>query len=103
MDIGVRGEKLRGSELLVEVAGLLREKGIGREVIKRAFKEGRMAEKGKLPPEVMEMVKGYFGEALPMTREKAEGHRLELMKGRMGFQEKAREDRVEKTYNFCEH
>lgn len=87
-----QNEKLRGLKFPVELAGLLRERRVKREQVKRSFTEGRITEKGRLPLEVLEMVRGYFREGLPMTRQEAEGYRLKLMKGRTGFQQKARDD-----------
>jgi hypothetical protein len=100
---GPQGESLLGTKIPAELAQLLRERGIGREQLDKAFAEGKISGKGRLPPEVLEMVRRQMGEGLPMSREEAEEHRLVLMKERTGIQQDALNDWVEETYNFCEH
>ncbi|KAK4443131.1 hypothetical protein QBC34DRAFT_362554 [Podospora aff. communis PSN243] len=100
---GPKGEGLLGSKIPAELAQLLRERNIGREQLDTAFAEGKISGQGKLPPEVLEMVRSQMGEALPMSRQEAEKHRLALMKERTGLQDDALNTWNEETYNFCEH
>ncbi|KAF2677947.1 hypothetical protein K458DRAFT_446684 [Lentithecium fluviatile CBS 122367] len=71
-------------------------------------REGKYAKgpDGKLPPELMEMVRDYFEDdknALLMSEEEAEEHRLKLMEERGNFVEQAGRDWQESSYSFCEH
>ncbi|KAK0624136.1 hypothetical protein B0T14DRAFT_517572 [Immersiella caudata] len=100
---GPQGENLLGSKIPPELAQLLRERNIGREQLDKAFAEGKITGQGKLPPEVLEMVRGHMGEGLSMSRDEAERHRLELMKERTGVEQESEEHRLQETYNFCEH
>lgn len=61
---------------------------------------------GKLPLEIVEMVKEYFdvdGDRLPMTGVEAREHREALMGVRGAFRGHAIDEWYEQTYNFCEH
>jgi hypothetical protein len=92
-----------GSSVLPpEITQLLLERGLGGSQLAEAMaaKEGKG---GKLPVELLEMVRKELGDALPMTREEAEEHRLKLMQARSSFQEEARGNWESVEYSFCEH
>lgn len=61
---------------------------------------------GKLPPELMDMVRKYLNvdaNALPMSVKEAREHRAKLMEVRSVFHQDADSKWMENTYNFCEH
>lgn len=84
---------------------------LGVNITEEDPKFGRMEEQkvieGKLPSELMDMVREYFEEDQDMGLmglEEAKGHRLELMEERSRFVETTREEWEDKGgYNFCEH
>jgi hypothetical protein len=57
---------------------------------------------GKLPEELMEMVREYF-KTEPMGIEEAKHHREELMKERGAFVKRSEESWQDHSYSFCEH
>lgn len=57
----------------------------------------------ELPPVVLEMVRSQFGDALPMSEEEAEEHRLKLMDERTSTEKHTRDQWFRTEYNFCEH
>ena len=79
-----------------EVLQLLREKGALGDITVGPCSEDR------LPPELFERIRTDFKVEL-MTEEQAKDHREKLMKVRTAFQDEARKDWDEVTYNFCEH
>jgi hypothetical protein len=86
------------SKIPADLVQLLREKGVnglsGNE------------EQGKLPPELMEMVREHFdidGDALPMSRVEAEMHREKIVEARSAFHGDADDQWQGHTYSFCEH
>lgn len=85
------------SKLPAELVQLLREEGLLSE-------DGVMEKttKGELPPELMNIVRGYF-EGPAMSKAKAKEHRQELMDARTDFQHDADELWKYSSYNFCEH
>ncbi|KAI0021677.1 hypothetical protein F4780DRAFT_778460 [Xylariomycetidae sp. FL0641] len=86
------------AKLPVEIASLIQERGLDADAV--AEKEG------KLPPELTKMVRDYFDAdagALPMTRQEAEQHRLELMKERGAFVRNTETAWQAHAYSFCEH
>ncbi|KAK4163299.1 hypothetical protein QBC43DRAFT_319850 [Cladorrhinum sp. PSN259] len=87
-----------------EMVQLLLEKGLAKKQLADAVASGDVASVGRLPPELVEMVRKELpGEELPMSRKEAEEHRLELMKERSGFHECAESTWRKNEYNFCEH
>lgn len=61
---------------------------------------------GELPPEMMEIIRGYFNDGdhgVPMSVEEAEEHRRQLMEVRGAFGNEANDYWRFRTYNFCEH
>ena len=90
------------STLPPELAQLLLERGLGTEQLASAVASGD-AGNMKLPAELMDMVRQELGDALSMTREEAEKHRLELMEERSSFQQEARDGWRRMEYSFCEH
>ncbi|CAO2652066.1 Nn.00g003490.m01.CDS01 [Neocucurbitaria sp. VM-36] len=85
------------SKLPPELVALLAQHGVS---------GAESTETGKLPAELMDMVKQYFEEgkeALPMSVEEAREHRAKLMKERSAFQETAESGWQEHSYSFCEH
>ena len=85
------------SRMPPEIAQLLRERG--RDTAALA---GGKAARGKLPPELMNMIQKEVGD-WPMSREEAEKHRLELMDIRSAHRDDARDRWEAFTYSFCEH
>ena len=86
------------SEIPADLVQLLRGKGLdglsGNE------------EQGKLPPELIEMVREHFdidGDALPMSRVEAEMHREKIVEVRSAFHGDADDHWHRHTYSFCEH
>ncbi|KAK4227016.1 hypothetical protein QBC38DRAFT_536759 [Podospora fimiseda] len=88
-----------------EMVQLLLEKGLAKEELSEGMASGKIKvdKKGTLPVEVMEMVRKELGDAMPMSREEAEVHRLKLMGERSGFVVQAREVWRRHSYSFCEH
>ncbi|KAH7355962.1 hypothetical protein BKA66DRAFT_574864 [Pyrenochaeta sp. MPI-SDFR-AT-0127] len=85
------------SKLPTELVALLAEKG---------FSSAETSKDGKLPTELMEMVRGYFDEskeALPMSVEEAREHRASLMRERSAFQRTSESGWQQHSYSFCEH
>ncbi|KAH7140604.1 hypothetical protein EDB81DRAFT_655028 [Dactylonectria macrodidyma] len=80
------------------IAQLILEKAPGHTGLETAGKRGQ-----GLPPELMDIVRGEFGDALPMSLDEAKEHRLKLMDARTTFQKEARDLWEEVDYNFCEH
>jgi len=65
-----------------------------------------IALQGKLPPELMEMVRGHFNagkHTLPMSVEEAREHRLKLMEERGAFVQETKDSWYSHSYSFCEH
>ncbi|KAI1366480.1 hypothetical protein F5Y08DRAFT_133372 [Xylaria arbuscula] len=59
---------------------------------------------GRLPVELMNMVRAYFSESSPiMSVEEARAHRLELMKERTAFVDRTNRVMETRSYSFCEH
>lgn len=87
-------------KLPAEIAQLLREKGVT-----TGSSEDEDAN-GKLPPELMEIVRNHFNtdkSALPMSRVEAENHREKLIEVRSAFHSAADDGWYEHYYSFCEH
>jgi len=91
-----------GLKLHPEIAQLMLERGLGKDKLEEAMVEGKLP-RGKLPNEIMDMVRKELDEPLPMTRTEAEQHRLALMEERSAFQSEAREHYASVEYSFCEH
>ncbi|KAK1757322.1 hypothetical protein QBC47DRAFT_375666 [Echria macrotheca] len=85
-----------------EMAHLLLDKGFGEGHLDEALAQGKLGG-GKLPPEIMNMVRSEFGDDFLMTREEAEEHRSKLMATRSAFQGEAIENWRTVEYSFCEH
>jgi len=85
-----------------EIAALLLENGLGKRHLEGPLAKGELG-LSTLPNEVLDMVREDFGDFLPMTREQAEQHRLDLMKARSAFTHKAKEGWNGADYSFCEH
>lgn len=86
------------SKLPAELVALLHEKGLSSSV--------DSAENGRLPPELMEMVREHFNadeHILPMRLEEAKEHREKLMQVRSAFHRKAEDGWRQHSYSFCEH
>lgn len=84
------------SKLPHELVALLVEKGV----------DAVEARNGKLPAELMDMVRGYFDEikeTLPMSAEEAREHRASLMKERRAYQQVSALEWQQQSYSFCEH
>ena len=79
-----------------EILQLLKEKGVLEDVDVEDDCGDR------LPPELLERIRQDFKINL-MTEQQAKDHREELMKARTAFQEEARKEWDDATYNFCEH
>lgn len=94
--------KANDGTLPAEITQLLLERGLGGSQLAEAM-SAKEAKGAKLPVELMEMVRKELGDALPMTREEAEEHRLKLMQARSSFQEEARGNWESVEYSFCEH
>jgi hypothetical protein len=65
-----------------------------------------LGEKAKLPAEMLDMVKEYFGpekQHLPMSVEEAREHREKLMQERSAYVKTSENDWYGENYNFCEH
>ncbi|KAI1335695.1 hypothetical protein F5Y15DRAFT_408961 [Xylariaceae sp. FL0016] len=87
--------------LPAEILMLMKDSGVDVAAAAVAGKDG-----GKLPQELMDMVRGYFhaeSGALPMSLAEAKQHRLELMEERSAFMQKSGPDWEEASYGFCEH
>lgn len=85
-------------KLPTELMALLKEKGFDGDI--------SAAEEGKLPPELMEMVREHFNagaDVLPMATNEAKEHRLKLMQERSAFVETAESGWQQHSYSFCEH
>ncbi|KAI0546140.1 hypothetical protein F4679DRAFT_558597 [Xylaria curta] len=84
------------AKLPAELAQLLKEKGlIGKAQLSRTT--------GKLPVELMEMVRKYFAESPVMSDEEAKAHRLKLMDERTKVRKATNDSWHAPSYNFCEH
>ncbi|KAI1749122.1 hypothetical protein F4782DRAFT_514666 [Xylaria castorea] len=84
------------ANLPAELVQLLREKGL--------FEKVQLSHTtGKLPVELMEMVRKYFAESPVMSDEEARAHRLKLMDERTKFSDATNESWQSQSYNFCEH
>ena len=85
------------SKLPTELVQLLDQKGVNIGSSK--------IEKGRLPPELNDMLRKHFEteEALLMSEEEAREHRERLMNARSTFQFEADDKWQEHTYSFCEH
>lgn len=93
------------SKIPPEIISLIDEKRKGTLSAENDTKYGEGIQ-ARLPPELMEMVRGYFEEdqnALLMGSEEANEHRLKLMEERSKFVKTSEEDWQESSYNFCEH
>lgn len=90
---GDRGD-VRG-DLPQELAALLAEQGVA--VPTAATRDAR------LPPEVVDMIRGAAPAAGLMSRAEAERYRLELMEERSRHHDEAEKGFKRATYNFCEH
>ncbi|KAF2867921.1 hypothetical protein BDV95DRAFT_610358 [Massariosphaeria phaeospora] len=86
------------SKLPFEVLSLLEKHGVHSDV--------SGPNEGKLPLELMEMIREYFEaniDTLPMTREEAKEHRAKLMEVRGQFQRNSEDGWQAHSYSFCEH
>lgn len=81
------------------IAQIVSEKTGGHEVLEAAAS----ASKKQLPPELTQMVRDMYGDAMPMSLEEAKRHRLKLMDERTGIEDNARGKWGQLKYNFCEH
>lgn len=85
------------SKLPPELIALLADQGLSKVA---------PSEDGKLPAELMEMVKTYFEEgkaAMPMSGDEAREHRAKLMAERGAFVQDTEKGWQSYTYSFCEH
>lgn len=82
-------------KLPAEVVQLLKEKGV-------ELTDAGQEKEGKLPPELLEMVRGHFSMGT-MSAQEARDHRLQLMEERTASQRTAVHEWTSATYNFCEH
>lgn len=86
------------SQIPAELVQLLRENGLldGNDGLLDDRRQGR------LPLELMNMLRSYFDATL-MTNEEAKEHRAKLMEVRTSFHAKADGEWQQQKYNFCEH
>ncbi|PVI05301.1 hypothetical protein DM02DRAFT_668503 [Periconia macrospinosa] len=86
------------SKMPVELFNLMEQKLSDAEAAK--------AQAGKLPPELMVMVRRHMDaekHTLPMSLEEAKGHRLLLMEERGAFVQLTKDQWHSYSYSFCEH
>ncbi|KAK3991074.1 hypothetical protein QBC44DRAFT_57751 [Cladorrhinum sp. PSN332] len=104
-ELAFRRQAESSSKMPADMVQLLLEKGLAKEQLTEGMASGKLkvSEKGTLPPELLEMVRKELGDALPMSREEAEAHRLKLMGERSAFQGQAQELWKRSSYSFCEH
>lgn len=91
-------------KLPAEVRQLLKEKGVvlGSTSIATDEAEKVAPEGVKLPPELLEMVRGEFS-LDTLSLEEAKEHRLALMDERTTHQREAESEWSRADYSFCEH
>jgi hypothetical protein len=90
-------------KLPAELVLLLKENGLAEE---SASGKIGLRGSGKLPEELMEMVREYFeaeSHGMPMGIEEAKHHRAELMKERGAFVKRSEDSWQDHSYSFCEH
>lgn len=87
------------SKIPAEITQLLQQKGVSIE--SSEDENGN----GKLPPELNDMLRGYFeGEgAMLMGVAEARKHRESLMQARSAYHVDADDQWHQHTYSFCEH
>ncbi|KAI1089855.1 hypothetical protein F5B19DRAFT_484951 [Rostrohypoxylon terebratum] len=96
--LGSTNESLQAAleKFPAELVALMKEKGLVPNV--------STANGGRLPPELMKMVRENFdANTMPMSQEEAKEHRIRLMKARSGFVMMAEKGWLQHSYSFCEH
>ncbi|KAI0467944.1 hypothetical protein F4859DRAFT_492174 [Xylaria cf. heliscus] len=84
------------SKLPVELAQLLNEKGL--------LEKTQLSDaKHKLPVEILDMIRKYFGESLAMSDKEGRAHQLDLIDERTSFDRALNDSWHSQSYNFCEH
>lgn len=86
------------SKLPAELVALLKDKGLDTNI--------SVADRAKLPPELMEIAREYFNldaDTLPMILEEAKEHRIKLTEARSAFVKRSEAGWQLHSYNFCEH
>ena len=82
-----------------EIAQLVVEKGFGSEKLREALAKGEM-EEGKLPVEVLDLVREQVEKVFPMSEEQAQEHRNKLMEERAEIEKMARKRWKDEEYMF---